>query len=232
MVLYGGGSTSVEYDWESTIPASTFMWVSYNVTVPATATPGWYNMTVCPDNATPEGWPVWVDYFVGEEEYTQCIGCNYSIYVAAPVYVTGTVREIVWNWMRAGYMGVPGNLTLTGVNVTALDTTTNSSITNATGYYNISVAPGDYILYASLAGFATETYGAVNITGLEVGPVVVNFIGVNGLEPSPAPFYTPKYALSYALRAGNLWLVEPPSSEAVLTGTESLNITNLWLATP
>jgi len=192
-------------------------------------------MTVCPDNATPEGWPVWVDYFVGEEEYTQCIGCNYSIYVAAPVYVTGTVWEIVWKWMRAGYMGVPGNLTLTGVNVTLSDGTIYSNLSNATGGYNISVAPGNYTLNATLSpAFAPRQYGYVNLTGDE-GVVVIDFVGNNGLLPD-APLYVGNQkispiALSYALKAVNCYLYNQSYSAGNLNATNMGYVVAVWLGT-
>lgn len=219
------GNTSVEYQWTGDINASTFMWVSYNATVPAGTAPGWYNMTICPDNNTAS-----IEYYIGETAYVNCIGCQYQIYVAAPVYVEGTVWEVVWNWFRPGSQGNPGNLTLENANVSMNDTTPNSSLTNAVGYYNISVAPGNYTLTASLAGFATETYGWVNVTGTE-GVIVIDFIGVNGLEPN-SPFYTPKYALSYALKAVNCYLIIPSVPAAALTPVEMGNVTACWLATP
>jgi len=85
MVTYGGGNTSVEYDWEITIPANTSMWVHYRVTVPSNTTPGIYSMTVCPDGADDvTGWTAWLEYYVGEDAYVECINGSYQVTVLPP----------------------------------------------------------------------------------------------------------------------------------------------------
>ena len=146
--------------------------------------------------------------------------------------VEGTVWEVVWNWDRPGFDGNTDNLTLTGANVTLVGNVTYYNLTDTTGYYTMEVAPGTYNLSASLAGFVTETRdAALVITGTETKPVVRDFIGVYGLEPEE-PFYTPKYALSYTLKAVNCMLVKPSVPEAELTSTEVANVTACWLATP
>jgi hypothetical protein len=226
-IVRGTGNTSVEYQWALNYAPGTNMSVLYSVTVPANAEPGWYNMTVCPDDSTG-----WIEYYIGETAYTNCIDCDFQIFVAAPAYLEGTVWEVVWNWFRLGYDGSSGNLLLSGVNVTAEDGILVWNITDAVGYYNVTVVPGaNYNVTAThIAGdFAAKTQ-VVNIPVVG-GVVVCDFIGVDGLEPN-APFYTPKFALSYATKAVNAWLITPSVPAAALTLTEVGNVTAMWLNTP
>ena len=225
----GTENTSVEYLWNYKISPNISMIVNYDVRVPAVTAPGWYYMDVDDTNDT------WLEYYIDDDPtmYVEPIRCEYPIYVAAPAHLEGTVYEVVWQWARAGFGGNPpgSNLTLSGVNVTVLDTTSTFNLSTATGYYNMSLPPGEYILSASLAGFATETWGNVTVTGAENASIVRNFIGVNGLEPN-APFYTPNFALSYATKAVNAWLITPSVPAAALTLTEVGNVTAMWLNTP
>ena len=233
----GTGGTSVEYLWNANYAPGTAMWVHYTSVVPANAAPGLYNMTVCPANATVDGAPVEIEYYLDATTVvSSCIGCNFSILVATPAYLEGTVWEVVWNWFRAGYDGAAGNLTLSGVNVTAKDGILVWNITDAVGYYNISVVPGqNYTVTAThVAGDFAPKSQVVNIPALG-GVVVCDFVGVNGLEPY-APFYNDptryRRALSYALKACNCWLIGQSYAAGDLTLTEVGNVTAMWLATP
>ena len=233
----GTGGTSVEYLWNANYAPGTAMWVHYTSVVPANAAPGLYNMTVCPANATVDGAPVEIEYYLDATTVvSSCIGCNFSILVATPAYLEGTVWEVVWNWFRAGYDGAAGNLTLSNVNVAAEDGAMVWDITNAVGYYNISVVPGqNYTVTAThVAGDFAPKSQVVNIPALG-GVVVCDFVGVNGLEPY-APFYNDptryRRALSYALKACNCWLIGQSYAAGDLTLTEVGNVTAMWLATP
>ena len=232
----GDGGTSVEYSWQTTQAADSSMSVTYTAQVPGTTAPGWYNMTIDNEDIA------WIEYYIGETSYVKPITCNYSIYVAAPVYVDGTVWEVVWYWstthpsFTGGYQNQVGNLTLEGANVTLVDGDTYYNLTDGNGYYNVSVPPGTYTLTASLdPAFAPETYGVLNIVGDE-GVITINFIGQNGLEPYD-PFYSDnaknKMAVSYVAKAVNCYLITPATMPAAaLTLTEVGNVTAMWRNTP
>ena len=97
----GGGNTSVEYQWNANYtPGETFS-VRYRVTVPINTPPGIYNMTVCPDNST-----AWLEYYVGEDAYVECIGGDWQVEVLSPPPVRnlppevhcGETFEVIVNW--------------------------------------------------------------------------------------------------------------------------------------
>ena len=75
----GTNNTSVEYLWDGNISEDTPMSVTYTVLVPGGTTPGLYYMTVCPDASD-----AWLEYYVGEDAYIECIGGDWQVEVLSP----------------------------------------------------------------------------------------------------------------------------------------------------
>jgi len=77
----------------------------------------------------------------------------------------------------AGTVTISTGGALAGVTITAVGVRTYSATTNATGRYNITVAPGTYSVSARLEGYANQTTAGVSVT--DGATTTVNFVLVS-----------------------------------------------------
>ena len=156
----GTNNTSVEYLWDANYTPGTTFSVHYRVTVPFSATPGIYNMTHFPDNAT-----AWLEYYVGEDVYIECIGGDWQQDVLSlpspvrnlpPTVHCGETFDVIVNWSSP-----VDDLNAIGFTNLAPDIPANWNVTadlaNCTPVPDFAKATGNKIEYAWNGSYSAGT---------------------------------------------------------------------------
>jgi hypothetical protein len=196
--------------------------VMYQVTVPATATPGINSWEVCDDMTES-----WLEYYFNEEgPYTNCIGCDYQVVVTQPGDLVGETREV----NSAELPDVEVRL----FRVAGTPSPLRSDISTPL-YVNTAYVGGEYWMTANLTRWyeLDISDGAMlpgaNFTidlstpALLVAGLTFDFEGDYGLIPRAC-------TMSYALGSINLWKIgRAANSEWDLSEWKAMDVCNSWL---